>query len=637
MADYTILIVDYEPRSIESARTSLVSAGFKVEVATDGVAGLDAFGRLRPDLVLIEAMLPKKHGFEVCQTIKKTAHGKQTPVLITTSVYKGRKYRSQALHIYGCDEYVEKPIAGDRLVELCRRLLNGGTAAPEPAGEVMTPATPLETLRALAPTTPPVGPRSSSAAAIVGDLTEEEIIARLDAILPDDGMSFASWPSTTAVPEEPPAQEADQLGEPDAESGLTGALEAFVESTRAEVAADPEPITAVAQPFTEPPPAEEVPEAASGSAGTSAESQVVSFDATRRRKRRKRGKGQFPSTSEAAVASPPMNMGGQPEATPAEPPKEETPAPAVAVALGAAVEPMVGEESRTSATSAVPEPELFLTEVTPKAKTPLWVWVAVVGVVATGALYLLLGTDGGGVLPPPPKITQPSRATVPTTQIPLKSSEAVAAPENPPAPVPIHSTAKPDTPSKSPATRPADAAAARPVATRAQVVPPLPPKQTPPPQPAPNAAAATAQPPVGPVEHVATPPQPTPSALVSETPENPSTGTPAPGPAATPRKTVSRGDLVTLDDVDSAPVAVKRPTPAYSARARMLERRGSVFLNVLVDETGKVADVQVIQGIPGSGLTDAAEKAARTWVYKPAIKDGVPVKVWTFEKIFFGP
>jgi DNA-binding response OmpR family regulator len=118
MANYTILLIDYEPRSIERFRDPLVAAGYRIEIATDGISGVEAFHRLNPDMVLVEAMIPKKHGFEVCQELKRTPHGRRTPVLITTSVYKGRKYRTQALHIYGCDEYIEKPIAAEQLLEI---------------------------------------------------------------------------------------------------------------------------------------------------------------------------------------------------------------------------------------------------------------------------------------------------------------------------------------------------------------------------------------------------------------------------------------------------------------------------------------------------------------------------------------
>jgi DNA-binding response OmpR family regulator len=135
MRHYTILLIDYEPRSIERTRRPLTDAGFVVHVATDGVTGLAAFLEKEPDLVILEAMLPKKHGFEVCQEIKRTAHGKRTPVFVQTAVYKGRKYRSQAMHIYGADEYLEKPYTEEFLIETVRTRLG------IPPGEKISPPT----------------------------------------------------------------------------------------------------------------------------------------------------------------------------------------------------------------------------------------------------------------------------------------------------------------------------------------------------------------------------------------------------------------------------------------------------------------------------------------------------------------
>ena len=116
MPDYTILLIDYDPRSIRRVMDTLVGAGYRVEVARNGEAGIEAFEQIRPDLTLVEAMLPKLHGFEVCRRLKQTAHGKGSPVLIITAVYKGRRYRHEARHQYGCDGYLEKPISDGDLV-----------------------------------------------------------------------------------------------------------------------------------------------------------------------------------------------------------------------------------------------------------------------------------------------------------------------------------------------------------------------------------------------------------------------------------------------------------------------------------------------------------------------------------------
>ena len=117
MPDYTILLIDYDPDSAERLRRPLARAGYRVEIATDGLAGISRFDELSPDLTLIEAMIPKKHGFEVCKELKQTPHGQRSAVWILTSVYKGRKYRTQAFFHYKCDEYLEKPIREDELLE----------------------------------------------------------------------------------------------------------------------------------------------------------------------------------------------------------------------------------------------------------------------------------------------------------------------------------------------------------------------------------------------------------------------------------------------------------------------------------------------------------------------------------------
>ncbi len=144
MANYKILLLDYEPRSLERLVGPLERAGYEVHVAKDGLTGIEAFHRLEPALTLIEAMLPKKHGFDVCQELKNTPHGRLTPIVIITSVYKGRKYRTQALHHYGCDEYLEKPIEESKLLETVEQLLVsavGSATPPEtPAADTVTEA-----------------------------------------------------------------------------------------------------------------------------------------------------------------------------------------------------------------------------------------------------------------------------------------------------------------------------------------------------------------------------------------------------------------------------------------------------------------------------------------------------------------
>ncbi len=162
-----ILIIDYEPRGIKQMYEPLKNAGHEILLAKDGVTGFEIFLKENPDLVLIEAMLPKRHGFEVCLDMKRSEHG-DTPVIIVTSVYKGRKYRTQAVHQYKCDEYLEKPLAPEKLLESVDRLLPAGgqatEAAPAPQAAPPRPAAPKPDLSTV-------------------DHVEEEISNRLNEIL----------------------------------------------------------------------------------------------------------------------------------------------------------------------------------------------------------------------------------------------------------------------------------------------------------------------------------------------------------------------------------------------------------------------------------------------------------------------
>jgi CheY-like chemotaxis protein len=112
----------------------LTRAGYRVEVRNDGESGLRAFHELSPSLVLIEPMIPKKHGFQVCRAIKDSERGRDVPVVIATSFYRGRKHSLDARKNYRCDDYLEKPVAEAVLLERCRALISVPVAVAADGG-----------------------------------------------------------------------------------------------------------------------------------------------------------------------------------------------------------------------------------------------------------------------------------------------------------------------------------------------------------------------------------------------------------------------------------------------------------------------------------------------------------------------
>jgi TonB family protein len=104
-----ILVIDYDQTSLASLSATLSNEGFEVVTAGDGQVGWEKFQSEKPDLVLMEAMLSKIHGFELCDRITKDP-ARKVPVFIMTGVYKDRVYRTEALRTYGASEYFEKPL-----------------------------------------------------------------------------------------------------------------------------------------------------------------------------------------------------------------------------------------------------------------------------------------------------------------------------------------------------------------------------------------------------------------------------------------------------------------------------------------------------------------------------------------------
>ena len=101
-----ILIVEDEERIRKVVRSFLVKNGYVVREAADGEEGLDLFYEWNPDLVLLDVMMPKKDGYEVCRAIKSE---KTTPVLMLTAKTQ-EEDEIRGLEI-GADDYIRKPFS----------------------------------------------------------------------------------------------------------------------------------------------------------------------------------------------------------------------------------------------------------------------------------------------------------------------------------------------------------------------------------------------------------------------------------------------------------------------------------------------------------------------------------------------
>jgi DNA-binding response OmpR family regulator len=118
-----ILLVDDDQEIVESMRIALQAKGYEILVARDGNQGLAMAERERPDLVILDMMMPKRSGFLVIEKLRRSPSDelvKQKIIMITAN--EGSRHKAYA-EMLGVDDYIRKPFAMDRLMETVERLL----------------------------------------------------------------------------------------------------------------------------------------------------------------------------------------------------------------------------------------------------------------------------------------------------------------------------------------------------------------------------------------------------------------------------------------------------------------------------------------------------------------------------------
>ncbi|HKV85404.1 MAG TPA: response regulator transcription factor [Ktedonobacterales bacterium] len=127
--DKTILVVEDDTTLRETVAYNLRSEGYVVVVAADGVAALDAMRQQTVSLVLLDLMLPRMDGLEVCRRIRSRPETAQTPILMLTA--RGDETDKVVGLEMGADDYVTKPFSWQELRARIRALLRRGEQTQE--------------------------------------------------------------------------------------------------------------------------------------------------------------------------------------------------------------------------------------------------------------------------------------------------------------------------------------------------------------------------------------------------------------------------------------------------------------------------------------------------------------------------
>lgn len=120
----SILVVEDEPNIVLSLQFLMKKAGFEVRVANDGEEALALVQDRAPDLILLDVMIPKRDGFDVCQTIRANPDWKDVYIILLTA--KGREVDREKGIALGANDYVTKPFSTRDLTEKVKQILSGG-------------------------------------------------------------------------------------------------------------------------------------------------------------------------------------------------------------------------------------------------------------------------------------------------------------------------------------------------------------------------------------------------------------------------------------------------------------------------------------------------------------------------------
>jgi DNA-binding response OmpR family regulator len=120
-----VLVVDDDPDLVETVSMNLEAKGYEVGKAYDGLEAVDSIQARRPDVIVLDVMMPRKNGYELCEDLKNDPQYKDIPILMLTAVGSAvgsTTYTHQDGMQLLADDYLPKPVDMEKLVSLVGEL-----------------------------------------------------------------------------------------------------------------------------------------------------------------------------------------------------------------------------------------------------------------------------------------------------------------------------------------------------------------------------------------------------------------------------------------------------------------------------------------------------------------------------------
>ena len=119
---HSVLVVEDEPNIVDSLSFLMKQAGYRVWIARDGDTALRMVASETPDLVLLDVMLPRRDGYQVCRAIRANPEWNRVKVIMLSA--KGRELDRRKGIALGADDYITKPFSTREIVKRVQRTLN---------------------------------------------------------------------------------------------------------------------------------------------------------------------------------------------------------------------------------------------------------------------------------------------------------------------------------------------------------------------------------------------------------------------------------------------------------------------------------------------------------------------------------
>ncbi len=578
------LIADFDSTSLEILSSYLKEAGMEVIMAKDGLTALELFRNQKPQIVFLEAMLPKMSGFELSQQIYIETQGK-VPVIIITGIYKDSRHKMEAIQTYKAAAFLTKPWQREEMAKAILDVLGPAVKPPVDEEELM-----LESLEELSP--------------IIKEIPPLKVI---------EPSSFSASPSKEKMTKKPIASgdEIDKLLEKTlADLGFDGRKKLSPEQKKEEpqkIFKEPLPIkTALPSESKlkgpELKPVEPLKPKPSIEETHIAEKQVIETEIKKSPFSVITEKEKIIDTEKQPFASA-VDLGKKV----AEELKTKSYEQSIKQTVMEEEVEKVGSPDRPSVYLGY-----FETEHEGKKRSPAYILFGVTGAIALTLLGIFFFKPKKTELPIPQQAvaeTQKVTADISTSDISQNISSRIEEQATVAKPVPGED-------------------AVRKQINKLASILPLNKEEPPEEEPLPILATESSSAPL------ALPANPTPIKTEKEFSSVQATEVKEQETKAEPKiesqsLNINEGDLVPISQVDIQPRPVKIVEPKYPELAKQMGLEGIVVVNALISEKGDVIKTEILRGIKnGSSLEQAAEAAVRQWKFTPAVKNGLKVKVW---------